>query len=164
MFYWILLRNPLLNYPRRENRFSPSIACVVVSMIDWMTSEMIICTFLFHDKYIWKFVEYERWLNKPIIEEMNFHSMDRRPLTAEMMIHSFFVIERGEISWDFQMHPYVFDGLTVLFPFEAYQCQIDYMKGVVECLVKVCFIFLVGYKSIFSSIQGSKWDFRKSNR
>ena len=37
------------------------------------------------------------------------------------------------------MHPYVFDGLTVLFPFEAYQCQIDYMKGVVECLVKVYF-------------------------
>ena len=36
------------------------------------------------------------------------------------------------------MHPYVFDGLTVLFPFEAYQCQIDYMKAVVECLVRVC--------------------------
>jgi Rad3-related DNA helicase len=43
------------------------------------------------------------------------------------------------------MPPYVLDGLTVLFPFEAYQCQIDYMKAVVECLVKVrhnhvCFI------------------------
>ncbi len=36
------------------------------------------------------------------------------------------------------MHPYRFDGLTVLFPFEAYQCQIDYMKAVVECLIKVC--------------------------
>ncbi len=39
------------------------------------------------------------------------------------------------------MHPYLFDGLTVLFPFEAYQCQLDYMKGVVECLVKVCLFF-----------------------
>ena len=39
------------------------------------------------------------------------------------------------------MHPYQFDGLTVLFPFEAYQCQVDYMKGVVECLMKVCRFF-----------------------
>ena len=47
------------------------------------------------------------------------------------------------------MHPYQFDGLTVLFPFEAYQCQLDYMKGVVECLVKVCvvgkFILFLNY-------------------
>lgn len=41
------------------------------------------------------------------------------------------------------MHPYIFDGLTVLFPFEAYQCQIDYMKAVVECLVKVRKIVLL---------------------
>ncbi|CAF0772607.1 unnamed protein product [Rotaria sordida] len=34
------------------------------------------------------------------------------------------------------MHPYLIDGLTVLFPFEAYQCQLDYMKAVVECLIK----------------------------
>ncbi|CAF2084336.1 unnamed protein product [Rotaria magnacalcarata] len=34
------------------------------------------------------------------------------------------------------MHSYLIDGLTVLFPFEAYQCQLDYMKAVVECLVK----------------------------
>ncbi|CAF4004893.1 unnamed protein product [Adineta steineri] len=34
------------------------------------------------------------------------------------------------------MHPYLIEGLTVLFPFEAYQCQLDYMKAVVECLVK----------------------------
>ncbi len=41
------------------------------------------------------------------------------------------------------MHPYSFDGLTVLFPFEAYQCQLDYMKGVVECLMKVCLFFSI---------------------
>lgn len=35
------------------------------------------------------------------------------------------------------MIPYVIDGLTVLFPFEAYQCQLDYMKAVIECLIKV---------------------------
>ncbi|CAF1166635.1 unnamed protein product [Adineta ricciae] len=34
------------------------------------------------------------------------------------------------------MHPYVLDGLTVLFPFEAYQCQVDYMKAVVACLMR----------------------------
>ncbi|UJR25139.1 hypothetical protein I4U23_006498 [Adineta vaga] len=34
------------------------------------------------------------------------------------------------------MYPYVLDGLTVLFPFEPYQCQLDYMKAVVECLTK----------------------------
>ncbi|CAF0756572.1 unnamed protein product [Rotaria sp. Silwood1] len=34
------------------------------------------------------------------------------------------------------MHSYLIDGLTVLFPFEAYQCQLDYMKAVVECLMK----------------------------
>ncbi|CAF4234563.1 unnamed protein product [Rotaria sp. Silwood2] len=34
------------------------------------------------------------------------------------------------------MHSYLIDGLTVLFPFEAYQCQLDYMKAVVECLIK----------------------------
>ena len=34
------------------------------------------------------------------------------------------------------MHPYILDGLTVLFPFEAYQCQVDYMKAVVACLMR----------------------------
>ncbi len=49
------------------------------------------------------------------------------------------------------MHPYQFDGLTVLFPFEAYQCQLDYMKGVVECLMKVCLFFQLG-KITFSPL------------
>jgi hypothetical protein len=42
------------------------------------------------------------------------------------------------------MRPYMIDGLTVLFPFEAYQCQLDYMKAVIACLNKVRSLFLQG--------------------
>ena len=72
-------------------------------------------------------------------------------LTAETMIHRWaesfsFVFQRSREDEPhshytpvrvFPMHPYSIDGLTVLFPFEAYQCQLDYMKAVIECLVKV---------------------------
>lgn len=162
MFYWILLRNPLPNY-HRENRISfvgmsrhssSSIAYFVVSMLDWTL--ILIYTFLFHNKYwnsdlIW--IMNDDDINQSL-ERWTFIRWMKRPLTAETMIHSFFVIERTrrEVSSDLQMHPYVFDGLTVLFPFEAYQCQIDYMKGVVECLVKVCFFFPVHTNPFFSSI------------
>lgn len=61
----------------------------------------------------------------------------------------------------FVMRPYVLDGLTVLFPFEAYQCQIDYMKAVIECLVKVGTKAILQLECLFFS--GSKWDSRKSN-
>lgn len=177
MFYWILLRNPLPNY-HRENRISfvgmsrhssSSIAYFVVSMLDWTL--ILIYTFLFHNKYwnsdlIW--IMNDDDINQSL-ERWTFIRWMKRPLTAETMIHSFFVIDgHGEklvqtckcirmclMGWLFYFHLKLINVKSITW---------KVWSNVLWKYVSSFPFIQIHFSHRFFLMPGSKWYSRKSNR